>query len=78
MAAAAGVGIWPTQRCDITLPHHHIAIAMYVLLGYSIFLFLLEWWHLRTHDASFAEHFFGLRRQEIAPKRKLTPHLDRA
>lgn len=41
--------------------------------GYNIFLLLLEWWHLRSHGASFAEHFFGVRRQEIAPKRKLTP-----
>lgn len=41
--------------------------------GYNLFLFLLEWWHLRVHSASFAEHFFGLRRQEIAPSQKLTP-----
>lgn len=41
--------------------------------GYSIFMLLLEWWHLRVHSASFAEHFFGLRRQELAPKPKLTP-----
>jgi len=41
--------------------------------GYNIFLLLLESWHLHSHGASFAEHFFGVRRQEIAPKRKLTP-----
>lgn len=41
--------------------------------GYNMFLLLLEWWHLRWHSASFAEHFFGLQRQAIPPKRKLTP-----
>lgn len=40
--------------------------------AYDLFVLLLEWWHLRSHGASFAEHFFGLRRREIAPKQKLT------
>lgn len=38
-----------------------------------IFLTFLEGYHLRHHSASFSEHFFGLRREESAPKRKLTP-----
>ncbi|CAE8585243.1 unnamed protein product [Polarella glacialis] len=40
---------------------------------YSAFLLLLEGHHLRVHGATFAEHFFGLRRQEIASGRRLSP-----
>jgi len=39
---------------------------------YSILVLLLEGYHLRAHGALFAEHFYGLRRQEAAPRRKLS------
>lgn len=38
---------------------------------YSLLLLLLEGYHLRVHGATFAEHFFGLRRQETASARLL-------
>lgn len=39
---------------------------------YNVFLLMIEWWHLRYHNASFSEHFFGLRRQQRMPAQKLT------
>ena len=40
---------------------------------YTLLLLLLEGYHLRVHGATFAEHFFGLRRQEVAAAQKLLP-----
>ena len=40
---------------------------------YTAFLFVLEWYHLRFHGATFAEHFFGLRRQEPEPTERMLP-----
>ncbi|CAE7378645.1 PEX12 [Symbiodinium natans] len=38
---------------------------------YTFFLLFLEGYHLRVHGATFAEHFFGLRRQEPESERML-------
>lgn len=39
---------------------------------YSLLVLLLEGYHLRCHGALFTERFFGLKRQEAAPRRKLS------
>jgi len=38
---------------------------------YTLFLLCLEGYHLRVHGATFAEHFFGLRRQQPESKQLL-------
>lgn len=56
-AAAGGPMLWVATRWE------HL---------YDLFLLLLQGYHLRVNGASLAEHFFGLKRQEALPARKLS------
>eukprot|EP00930_Biecheleria_cincta_P027207 TRINITY_DN19101_c0_g1_i1.p1 TRINITY_DN19101_c0_g1~~TRINITY_DN19101_c0_g1_i1.p1 ORF type:complete len:367 (+),score=55.43 TRINITY_DN19101_c0_g1_i1:367-1467(+) len=62
------IGIWAERAPAWLLPLFSRWEAVY-----SAGLLFLEGYHLRIHGATFAEHFFGLRRQEIASGRALSP-----
>ena len=52
-------------------PRALVPVLEYWQAIYTAFLLIVEGYNLRAHGATFAEHFFGLRRQELESERLL-------